>query len=133
MLSTVSPVSLLIAVLAVWRVAHLFWAEDGPWDIFVRFRRLAGNGWLGTLLDCFYCLSLWVAAPLGWLLGHTWLERALLWLALSAGAILLERVTAHSDKMPAALTDDSQLLTTLPGVPAAEWHHETLTGSEKEK
>ena len=102
MLNTVSPVSLVIAVLAVWRVTHLFWGEDGPWDIFVRLRRLAGDGLFGSLLDCFYCLSLWIAAPLGWLLAHTWLERILLWLALSAGAILLERISARPTEVDAS-------------------------------
>jgi hypothetical protein len=83
--------SLLVATLAVWRLTHLFCSEDGPGDIFVRVRRLAGDGWVGRLLDCFYCLSLWVAAPFGCALGHTWLERSVLWLALSGAAILLER------------------------------------------
>jgi hypothetical protein len=134
MLSTVSPVSLLIAVLAVWRVTHLLWDEDGPWNILARLRRLAGNGWFGTVLDCFYCLSLWMAAPLGWLWGHTWLERILLWLALSAGAILLERITADpSDKFPGPLADNSQSMATpSSGVRPAEWHEERLTGSGRE-
>ena len=67
MLITVSPISLVIATLAVWRVTHLFWGEDGPWNLFVRLRRLVGDGFFGSLLDCFYCLSLWMAAPLAWL------------------------------------------------------------------
>jgi hypothetical protein len=54
------------------------------------------------LLDCFYCLSLWVAAPLGFLLGENWRERVLLWPALSAGAILLERVTNRAARVPPA-------------------------------
>ena len=84
----------VIVVLAVWRVAHLLWAEDGPVDIFVRLRRLAGSSFAGRLLDCFYCLSLWVAAPLAWLLGSTWRARGMLWLSLSGGVILLERATS---------------------------------------
>ena len=76
MLTTVSPVALVIALLVVWRVTHLFWGEDGPWDVFVRFRRMVGDGFFGSLLDCFYCLSLWISAPLAWRLGHTWLEPA---------------------------------------------------------
>jgi hypothetical protein len=84
---------LLVGALSVWRVTHLLQAEDGPWDIVVRLRRWAGNGSWGNLLDCFYCLSLWVAVPLAWLCGDTMIERVLLWLALSAAAILLERAT----------------------------------------
>ena len=91
---------LVVGVLAVWRVTHLLNAEDGPWQIFVRLRRAAGDGFFGELLDCFYCLSLWVAAPVGWLLGRTWLERLLLIPALSGAASLLERATAPPAPMP---------------------------------
>jgi hypothetical protein len=83
---------LAVGVLAVWRVAHLFYAEDGPWEVFARIRRLAGPGFWGKLLDCFYCLSLWVAFPFAAVLGTGWKEILLLWPALSGGAILLERV-----------------------------------------
>jgi hypothetical protein len=34
----------LFSILAVWRVAHLLWGEDGPGDIVVRVRRLVGEG-----------------------------------------------------------------------------------------
>jgi len=85
---------LLLGVLCVWRVTHLFQAEDGPWDVVVRVRRAAGDSFLGRLLDCFYCLSLWVAAPVAWVVGRTPMERALMWMAFSGGAILAERRTS---------------------------------------
>ena len=110
MLDATPATALLVGVLAVWRVTHLLWGEDGPGDIFVRLRRLAGAGFAGRLLDCFYCLSLWVAIPFAFILGADWAERALLWLGLSGGAILLERATAPA---PAAL-------------PPAAWHEEPL-------
>jgi hypothetical protein len=84
----------ILGVLGVWRITHLLAAEDGPGQMLVRFRRLAGSGFWGELLDCFYCLSLWVAVPFAWLLGSSWNERLLLWPALSGAAILLERLTA---------------------------------------
>ena len=83
---------LALGILSVWRVTHLMNAEDGPWDFVVLLRRRSGTGFWASLLDCFYCLSLWIAAPLAYFIGSRWFERLLLWLALSAGAILLERV-----------------------------------------
>jgi Protein of unknown function (DUF1360) len=88
--------SLALGILAVWRVTHLLNAEDGPGDILLRIRQLAGSGFWGGLLDCFYCLSLWIAMPFAVVLSRHWLERVLLWLAFSAGAILLERATLHT-------------------------------------
>jgi hypothetical protein len=81
-----------LGVLAVWRVTHLLNAEDGPWDLAFRLRRRAGSGFWAGLLDCFYCLSLWVSAPLAVAIGAAWPERLILWPAFSAGAILLERL-----------------------------------------
>ena len=105
----VSFTTLLIAMLAVWRVTHLFFAEDGPGDMFLRLRKLAGDSFFGRLLDCFYCLSLWFAAPAGWMLGQTWWERGFLWLALSGGAILLERLTERNHKPPPAIWHETPL------------------------
>lgn len=94
---------LTLGGLAIWRLTHLLVAEDGPWDLFVRLRRAAGTGVLGELLDCFYCLSLWIAAPLAYLIGGSWPERALLWPALSALACALERLTSPPAPPPPAL------------------------------
>ena len=84
---------LILGILCVWRITHLFQAEDGPWNIVVHIRRAAGNGFWGDLLDCFYCLSLWMSVPVAYILGETLIEKLLLWPALSAGAILAERLT----------------------------------------
>ena len=88
---------LVLGILCVWRVAHLLSAEDGPWDLLVVLRRHAGSGFWGRLMDCFYCLSLWVAAPFALLLGEGWKEWLLLWPALSGAAILLQRATAKPE------------------------------------
>lgn len=85
------------AVLATWRLAHLVAAEDGPWDVVARLRRRAGASFFGRLMDCFYCVSLWIALPLAWAVGDDWRSGLVAWPALSGGAILLERITARDD------------------------------------
>jgi hypothetical protein len=87
------PYALAVGILGVWRVTTLLNAEDGPADLMVRFRRLFGSGLVGQLLDCFYCLSLWVAIPFAFGLCRDWGERIAFWLAISGGAIVLERLT----------------------------------------
>jgi hypothetical protein len=100
---------LLLGILSVWRITHLLQAEDGPWDVVVRLRRGAGEGVWGQMLDCFYCLSVWVAAPYAILLGQKPGERLLLWPALSAGAILLERATDRGrGEAPALFIEDKE-------------------------
>lgn len=99
----------LLGVLSAWRITHLLQAEDGPWDMVVHLRRGAGTGFWGQLLDCFYCLSVWIAAPLALYLGETLSQRILLWLALSAGAILLERATdRRHGETPALFIEESE-------------------------
>jgi hypothetical protein len=41
-------------------------------------------------MDCFNCLSLWIAAPAAFLMSHRPLMWVISWLALSGGACLLE-------------------------------------------
>jgi hypothetical protein len=90
---------LALAVLATWRVTHLLALEDGPGDIIASLRQALGNGFFGKLMDCFYCLSLWVAAPAACLTMNNWSEWPLHWLALSGAAALLERSGAPSITM----------------------------------
>lgn len=91
-------------VLAAWRLAHLIVHEDGPWDVFVRLRYLAGVRWivqqgasgpeplrvattsLARGLTCLWCVSVWTAALLRWR-RLEWLKGVL---AVSAGAVLLD-------------------------------------------
>jgi hypothetical protein len=93
---------LVLGILGVWRVTHLLHAENGPWDVLERLRLLlSADVWRG-LFGCFYCLSLWVALPFSLLLAAGWKERLLFWPALSAGAILLERVSWREGAAPQA-------------------------------
>jgi hypothetical protein len=83
-----------IATLATWRLTHLIVFEDGPADLLVRLRRRAGHGFWGKLMDCFYCVSFWVAAPLAPTVSQQLTDAVLIWVALSGSACLLERATA---------------------------------------
>jgi hypothetical protein len=103
---------LVLAVLATWRVTHLLASEDGPGDVIFRFRRLLGQSPLGTLMDCFNCMSLWVAAPLALFVSRQPLEWLVTWLAVSGGACLLERMV-REPVPPQAAPRDTQ----------GEWNH----------
>lgn len=82
-----------LGALATWRVTHLVAEEDGPADAIVRLRRRAGESRLGSLMDCFYCLSVWTAAPVAAAVARRPREAPLTWIALSGAACLLERAT----------------------------------------
>ncbi len=82
----------VIAVLATWRITHILAMEDGPGDLIARYRARLGSGFAGKLLDCFQCLSLWIAVPMTLFVTRRPLEVLLTWLALSGGACLLERI-----------------------------------------
>lgn len=90
-----STLQFILGTLCVWRLTHLLNREAGPGGVFERLRHSAGNGFWGQLLDCFYCLSLWTAAPVALFSAHGWRECVSAWPALSAAAILLERWTAE--------------------------------------
>jgi hypothetical protein len=88
----VSLMRFVLAVLATWRVTHLLANEDGPGNVIVGLRRRLGDGLLASLMDCFNCLSLWIAAPAAFLVSSRPLMWAVSWLALSGAACLLERL-----------------------------------------
>jgi hypothetical protein len=104
--------SFCLSVLVVWRLTHLLAKEDGPWDTVVHLRVRLGASILGHLMDCFYCLSLWVSLPLAILLGKllnqgwpgplNWVGVLMQWLALSGAACLMEKLT---DKSPPAFAE----------------------------
>jgi hypothetical protein len=83
----------ILMVFATWRVAHLIAHEDGPFGVIAKLRLRAGNSEWGRLMDCSYCLGLWIAATVMlWPSLHGW-RVILVWLSVSGGACLLERVT----------------------------------------
>jgi hypothetical protein len=85
-----------IGSLCVWRLTHLLHAEQGPFHAFARLRELAGGGFWGQALDCFYCLSLWIAMPVALLIEHRFPQAVVVWLTLSGAACLLEQATTRN-------------------------------------
>lgn len=104
----------VIVTLATWRIASLLVNEDGPFDIFARFRkfigvyydyysRKQGKNVVARAFTCVWCLSVWIA------LAATFFSREaggtldpglqgnirfffFEWLAVSAGAILIDEL-----------------------------------------
>jgi hypothetical protein len=101
-IESVALAQLLVGTLGTWRVTHLLQAEDGPWGLVARLRGRVGHAFWSELLDCFNCLSLWTGGAFAYTLGKDGRERVMLWPALSAGAILIERMTTP----PAAYVED---------------------------
>lgn len=81
----------VVAVLATWRITYLLAREDGPGAVLARFRARLRPPW-AELMDCFHCLSLWVAAPIALAVAPSWWNWPLIWLALSGAACLVQRL-----------------------------------------
>lgn len=83
---------LMLAVLAVWRLAHLLAHERGPWDVVSKLHARAAGTPLAALLACPYCLGLWLALlPAVWWAGDV-PHGLLLWWGIGGGAALIERL-----------------------------------------
>lgn len=117
-------IKFIVAVLATWRLTHLFANEDGPADLIVRFRLRLGNRFAGKLLDCFYCLSFWVAAPLAYFVGGKPLDLVVTWVALSGAACLLQQITAPDKQAPVG--QEPMLIQLLPQGREGEDNHGLL-------
>jgi hypothetical protein len=86
-------VKYLILVVVTWRLTHLISAEDGPFEVIIKVRKLFGNTFLGKLMDCFYCLSIWIGLGLACFEENHSIEIIILTLYYSGSSILLEKIT----------------------------------------
>ncbi|MDQ2894185.1 MAG: DUF1360 domain-containing protein [Actinomycetota bacterium] len=86
----------VLASLATWRVTHLLAEEDGPSEAVVRARARLGDSTAGALMDCFNCLSIWVAAPLSITVLRRPRQSLVCCLAVSGAACLAEALTRNS-------------------------------------
>lgn len=91
--------TLIIAILATWRISSMIYYEYGPWDIFLKIREAAGvqftdetgrplSFW-GKQLKCFWCITFYVAFIV-WPVT-VYVSWALVPFALSGGALLLSQ------------------------------------------
>lgn len=87
-------IKFLFAVLASWRICHLLSEEDGPWDMIFKIRKQLGQGFFGSLLDCFYCLSIWVAIPFAIWMSDNLKDGIVSWLAISGGACIIYKASS---------------------------------------
>ena len=113
---------LLIAVLAVWRLALLVAKDEGPLELFHRLRSIAGAyayrkdgepaSALGRFVTCVWCLSVWFAVPWAvWLTvgfgpANTAFRAFGLVLAISGAVVLLHGVLTLRDPEPPEYGED---------------------------
>lgn len=96
-------ISFITIGLAAWRISSLFAAEDGPANIFAKFRSFVGVRYdelsqpVGTNIiadafTCVWCLSVWVCvfAFISWLIVPTVTFYISIPFALSTVVIMLE-------------------------------------------
>lgn len=98
-------VDLVLLGLATWRLTSLFYSEEGPFGIFVKFREMLGikhidgqpciypDRFWCKLFSCIWCLSVWVA--FGMVVLYIFLPQVAiyfaLWLSLSTITIMVNR------------------------------------------
>lgn len=82
-----------VIVIVVWRLTHLISSEDGPFDVIIRLRKLMGNSFFGKLMDCFYCLSIWVGFFIALYIGSSLEEILILTIYYSGASLILEKLT----------------------------------------
>lgn len=92
---------LILAILAVYRIAQLITLDDGPFKVFDRLRRFFGRRSqlreLAELFHCPYCLGMWLAGGLTLVMQPD--QPILWWMAVAGGQALLEELRCpHADE-----------------------------------
>lgn len=93
---------LLIASLAVFRLSEMVVFDNGPWHIFKKIRAIfPQDSKLDELVECIYCMSIWMAlimtAYLAWVELIPWRLYPLWCSGIAGGAIVIYR-SIHSRK-----------------------------------
>jgi hypothetical protein len=89
----------IILCMATWRLSSLFAREDGPFDIFENIRLILYRApklihkTLGLGIICVWCNSIWFSAIAALFIAHSIFEWVVFWLAISTGALIIERIT----------------------------------------
>ena len=96
----------VLAGLAAWRVAFLLAREDGPGRVFARLRAALGTYPVGRGLGCVKCVGVWVAAPLAFFVGGTWVELLVTWMALAGVTALIDEWTRPPFEWQETKTDE---------------------------
>lgn len=86
-----------LAILACYRLSQLLAIDDGPYNVFLEWRKWLGrraNGstfWhnVAEMFHCPFCLGVWFAFPLALLIDGNFL---LLWLGIAGGQAFLEEL-----------------------------------------
>ena len=104
-----SPIELILAGLAAWRLAHAITQEDGPFDIFLNWRNwlllhLPDRArdevhWITRGFHCVLCVSFWTSLAAVLLLCLPgWIPRlVLVWLGVAGGVLGLHLLTRKED------------------------------------
>lgn len=94
---------LVIMCFATWRMSSLITNEEGPFNVFLKLRSLAGithhddgtianipDKFTAKLISCLWCVSIWM----GGIIYLIWLfcPVAVWIIAISAGAIIVDRL-----------------------------------------
>lgn len=86
-----SPLVLVLATLAVYRVAYMVTTEDGPLNVFTIWRGWVfehyPDTWIDRGMNCVLCASFWLSLPAA-LAMSTPAQLLLVWFGM-AGAIVV--------------------------------------------
>lgn len=80
-----TPINLLLLALFAWYVSYILIRTAGPFKLFAALRAITT---LGGLLECQYCLIVWIAVIGYALLMHTDLQ-AIVYIGAAAGLGML--------------------------------------------
>ena len=82
---------IILGVLGVYRVSFMIAQEDGPFDIFSRWRGYMGQKtWVGRGMHCTLCISFWLSLVCAAFVG-SWVTIIPYWLGIAGGVLALHR------------------------------------------
>lgn len=83
----------VLAILGTYRLARMVVYEDGPADLFYKFRgfiyqKFDQEHWIFRGFNCVLCLSFWIAVPLAALISDSVVQFILNWFGVAGGVAI---------------------------------------------
>lgn len=96
---------LILAMLGTYRITRLIVNEAGPGDVLIKFRRRVsekyGYGWqfISDLINCEYCVSVWIAALLAvFVIAGGWFGAwVLVWLGIAGAFYIAQEIKDRNE------------------------------------
>ena len=84
--------TVILGILGAYRFSFMLAQEDGPFDIFSKWRGYIGQRtWFGRGMHCTLCISFWVSLLAAFFASDSWSMVIPYWMGIAGAVLVMHR------------------------------------------